>query len=538
MKHACALAFLALVCLVPAQQKPAQNDATKPAPTSQELDALRQRAFAAENDNRHGEAADAFLALSRAEPERVDWVIAAGRCLVASGRGRAAVDLLDGAQQRFSGSLEVKAMLARALLRQTETERGLLHPEVAWVDAAELAEAVLAIDADHEDSRLVLAQARYLLGDWEQAVQQAEEAVKRHPQRAGAHLLLGRIAADRFRALLRQYETEKPEGQAAADLVGRIDAERQAARAAYERAAGLDRKRPMPHIALGQLAWLDKKDDEGRAHFADALAIDPDVNLDHDAMCKGLDWQARALLYARVRERHAAGGTSRPEKVATLLFHEGRARFDGGEWQAARADFDKALAANPAATNNHWYLFLCAWRLDDHDAAEKHAVAYAAAGAPAFADVVRALGGELRGEVGAVLKFLADRAHAQKRIEASRDLNHVLACLRDSADAWNNHAFLCRETGRFDDALSSYQHALEKEPDSPQLLNDTAVILQYHLKSHEHMVKARSLYARAIKLADKQLSDARVAGDAREGAKRAKADALANLAAMDRPSGK
>lgn len=542
MKHAPALAFLALVSLAPtqnnpAQNKPAENNAPKPpAPTlgSQDLDALRQRAFAAENNARFGEAADAFVALSRAEPERADWVIAAGRCLVSAGRAREAVEVLDAAQKRFPGQLDVKSMLARALLRQTETDRGMVHPEVAWADAAELAEGVLAVDPDHEDSRLVLAQARYLLGDWEQAVKQAEEAVQRHPTRAGAHLLLGRIAADRFRALLRQYETRKPSGPEEADLVGKIDAERQAARRAYARAIELDGKKAMPHILLGQLAWLDKKDEQGRAHFADALAIDPDVNVDHDAMCEGLDWQARAALYARVRERHAAGGNSRPEKIATARYFEGRALFDGGQWQAAREQFAAALAANAAATNNLWYLFLCAWRLEDHDDAERHAAAYAVISAPAFADVVRALPGELRGEVGAVLQFLADRAHAQKRTETSRDLNHVLACLKDSADAWNNHAFLCRETGRFDDALSSYQHALEKEPDSPQLLNDTAVILQYHLKSPENLQKARGMYQRVVTLADKQLGDARVTGAARERAAQARADARNNLAAMDK----
>src|SRR6185436_5294068 len=106
--------------------------------------------------------------------------------------------------------------------------------------------------------------------------------------------------------------------------------------------------------------------------------------------------------------------------------------------------------------------------------------------------------------------------------------------LKDSADAWNNHAFLCRETGRFPEAWSSYQNALEKEPDSPQLLNDAAVILQYHMTSPENVQKARGMYERAVKLADKMLADASITGAARDRIAQARTDATANLAALPR----
>lgn len=527
MRFARLLAFTLLIPLLSGQEPQ-----TSPPTPQQQQDALRQRAYAAENAQRFGEAADAFLALARGEPQRVEWVVAAGRCLGRSGRFRDAVDLLDAARKQFPGIHEVPAMLARTFLLQAETDRGVLSPEILWADAAELAEGVLAQVPDDEDSRLVLAQARYLLGDWNEAVKQAEEAVRRHPQRAGAHVLLGRIAGDRLRDLLHAYDADKPTGQAAADLVGQIDAQRQMALRSYRRAAELDPTRTNPHVALGQLAWLDKKFDAARAHFADALAIDPDAAVDHDGIAQGLDWQARAAFYESVRKRYAAGTKPQAAKLATLQFHEGRARFEGSQWREARACFEAALAGNPGATNARYYLFLCAYEAGDHDAAEAHAAAYAELGAPAFADVIRSLVGDRRAAVAAIVQFLADRAFAQQRVAASRDLNHVIACLKDSADAWNNHAFLCRETGRFEDALSSYHHALEKEPDSPQLLNDTAVILQYHLVTPENTSKARGMYERAIQLADKQLLDARIVGAARQRAAKAKEDAQANLKAL------
>jgi tetratricopeptide (TPR) repeat protein len=514
------LALLLAACLCGQDPPPADENA------------LRQQAFAAENGQRFGDAADAFLQLHRGAPDRVEWIVAAGRCLGRSGRFREAVTLLDEARKRRPGVPAIDAMLARTYLLQAETDRGVLLPDVLWTDAAELAESALAADPADEDSRLVLAQARYLLGDTAAAVAQAEEAARRHPARAGAHVLLGRIAADRMRALSGRYDRQKPAGQEAADLVGAIDTARQAALRSYRRAAELDPKRAHPHVALGEIAWLDRKPDVARTHFLSALALDPTVPIDHDALAGGMPWQERADFYAAARNRYEAATDAVPAKAAVLRFQEGRARCDGGDWAGARAAFTAALAADPAATNNLYYLFVAGWRLGEHDAAETHAAAYAAVSGPAFADVLRTLVGDQRAELAAAVQYLADRAYQQGRVPQSRDLNHVLACYKDSADAWNNHAFLCRETGRFDDAVSSYQHALEKEPDSPQLWNDAAVILQYHLPNPANLAKARSMYEKALQLAARQLADTRIVGAARERAQKAQQDARANLTAL------
>lgn len=506
--------------------------AQTPAPVQQGDLALREAAFGAENQGRFGDAADAFLRLVQAQPDRAEWVVAAGRCLGRAGRFRDAIDLLDKARTTFPAVPDVPAMLARTFLLKADLDPAAMDRHQLWVDAADMAESVLRIDANHEDCRLVLAQARYLLGDWDEAVKQAEEAVSRHPQRPGAHILIGRIALDRFSDLLQRFSETRLEGAAAAEVVGAIDQQRQRARSAFERAAALDPNRAHPHVMLARLEDLDHHDAEVRRHLLDALAIDPDVAIDHGRFDRDLDWSNRRDAYRSVRERYAAKPDARPAKIGTLLWYEAKALYEGHQWEPARTAFEEALAKNPGATNSHYYAAICAFQLGDHDGAEAHAAAYAAAGPNVFADVVRNLQGETRGQLAAILQFLADRAFQNKRVERSRDLNHVLAYLLDAADSWNNYALLCRDTKRFEDAIEAYQRALEKEPDSPQLLNDLAVVLHQHVPTPEHLRQARGMYERAIALADKQLAEPSLSPTLRQRIQQARDDARANLADM------
>ena len=534
--HSLLLAFVLLAAL-PAQQQPDQAPAVV---TQEKQNELRATGFKAEREGRYDVAADAFLQLANSAPNRIDWVVAAGRCLGRSGRFGEAIDLLDDGRKRFAGDIDIAAMLARTLLLQTDSIRDMMNPEIMWADAAGISEEVLRIDPNHQDCRLLLAQARYLLGNWDEAVRQAEEAVQRHPNLPGAHVLLGRIATDRFRRLLKKFEEAKPTGGEASDFIAKIHKQRVAAKLAFQAAAKLDTSRAHPHVALSNLASIDGKPDEAKQHLIDALGIDPDIAVNHAQLTAGMDWQARLDLYQKLRAQFVASTklpiVPRSTKTATLYFLEGRALIDGLQFKAARESFRLALTANPAAKNANYYCFLAAYHLTDFDDAEQHAADYARAGAPAFADVLRALSSTERAQIAAMIQFLGDRAFKMERIANSRDLNHVTACLLDSADAWNNHAFLCRETSEFESAYSSYQHAIEKEPTSAQLWNDAAVVLHYHLATPANLIKARSMYEKSIGLAIKTLADKSISNQLREYAEEAKRNAQANIAELDKQS--
>lgn len=508
--------FALLVCGIAACQEP------QPGPGL-----LREQAFAAEQRGDHAAAADLFLQLAAVEQGRAEWQVAAGRCLGRAGRFNEALDLLDVQRKRFPGVLDLPAMLARTMLLKAERDPGAMHPEILLADAAATCREVLAVDPNHQDALLVLAQALLRSGD-AGARAAAEDATRRLPRHAGAWILLGQVEAQDFasaRALRTMAGDDDSSAQQAMQAMAQA---RDAALRCYSAAAELDPTRTFPHVAMGDLL----RDSDGKAalqHYAAALRIDP-------TCAAGQQWLERyppavrlefyVPLLAGCRNRPGAD----PAQLAAIEWLVARAQYDAGDFAAAGRGFAAVVAANATYVNAHYYAALCDYRTDDLDGAERHATAYARASAAAFADVIRALPPEQRAETGQLVQFLGDRAYKLGRIDASRDLNHVVACLRDSADAWNNHAFLCRETGRFGDSLGSYQHALEKEPLSAQLHNDMAVVLHHHLATADNLRRARVLYERAIELADAVLADARADARAREQAQKARSDAQQNLA--------
>lgn len=531
--RAAALAVAALAALsLPAQgTQPATQPATHAATQSTSQPSLRELAIGAERRGRHAEAAEFYLRLVDAEPANHEWVVGAGRTLGMAGRYNDALDLLDRGLQRFPDAVEVRAMLARVYVLKAESmvARGVRDANVtyAYGDAARVAAEVLERHPAHRDARLILAQARYSLGELDEAERAARECVARFPDHPGGHVLLGNVAFDRFVALRRTLAEERPTGQRQADLIQEAATLRDAAARAYEAALRADPVRVFPLVKLGDLEAWQGRLEAALSFYRRALVADPEVAVNHGWIRQNVQPGRRAEFYSEAAAAYRKGQDAQPAKAALLDWYHAEAHFAAAAWKPAKELFAQAVAANPRYLNSLYYVMLAAYWDGDMAAAEESAAYYAEQAPIEFSDLVQSL--EKAEQALGVIQFLADRCFQAGKLPRSRDLNRVLALAVKSADRWNNYAFLCRETGRYQESYEAYEAALAAEPDSPQILNDAAVILQYHLATPENLARAKAMYQRAIERAAAILADPKATPPAKARARQAAQDARGNL---------
>jgi tetratricopeptide (TPR) repeat protein len=479
-------------------------------------------------------AAERYLALIASEPQRAEWALGAARCLRAVGRINDALRVLTDAEQRLPTALDLPVMRASTyhLKAEAEVRAGVSGADVGYLfeEAADVVTAVLDADPAHREARLILAQSRFQLGQLDAAWREAEQAAQRFPDHPGGALLLGRIAYHRFVTLLAQARAAEPRSKEWAELLEQAAAERERARAAFESAVAIDSERALPHLQLGNIHGWQNNVEQALVNYERALARDPACGVDHDWVARSATPERRLQMYRAADAAYRKRADATPERLAALSWWSARALYEAKDFAGALPLF-VAAAADPArAEALHWAM-LCAYAAGDHERAEEHGARFAERDARAFADLVRAQ--ERPQDSITVLQVLADRAFDGKRLARSRDLNRVLAMVTDTADHWNNYAFLCRETGAFEASWQAYEHALSLQPDSPRLLNDAAVILQYHLPTPENLARARAMYQRAIKLANAIVTDRSATPEERKAARQAKDDARANLVKLE-----
>lgn len=533
-RFAALLGMLAGAWLPPAA---VSQDAGPAAPSeSKMLNETKARAFAAERAGRHEEAARAFQELARLEPHQAAWVLAAGRNLGRAGRFNDALDLLVEARKRFPDALDIPALVCRTYLLKAESmmARGIHDTNlISYLEeASRLAENLLRKAPDHRDARLMLAKARFHLGDLDGALDQATEAVRRFPGHQGGHVLLGDIAYQRMVGLRRRLAERDLEPKQRKRLLELAAAERDRALESYRTATRMDPTRAYPHVKIGDVLAWNGNIEQALVSYGKALALDPRAPVDHSWIARRAEIRRRLELYRQALESYRARPDASASRAAVLEWYVGWTLLAKKDWAGALAGFEAALEHNPDFENSHYYAMLAAYWNGDHDRTERHAVAYARANPRGFADLLRALPRTQLDEALGILEFLAQRTHQAERLEACRDLNHVLAMVRETARHWNNYAFLCRETGHFEESLDAYQNALSLDPDDPQLLNDAAVILHYHLPTPENLERARGMYERAILRAREVLADPRAPAERKARARQAVRDARGNLAKL------
>jgi tetratricopeptide (TPR) repeat protein len=128
------------------------------------------------------------------------------------------------------------------------------------------------------------------------------------------------------------------------------------------------------------------------------------------------------------------------------------------------------------------------------------------------------------------LAQVADAYYQAGNLPGARDAFGRLARRFDDAEWWNNLAFFCRETGEYEASFAAYERCIELAPDDARYVNDTALILLYHLQ--RDLDHAEQLFRRAIDLARGDLDNPFLDDATRENRLLACGDAMLNLALL------
>jgi tetratricopeptide (TPR) repeat protein len=520
-------------------QEPAAGAVAPP----QDTNAIREAAFAAERRGDHSAAADAFLKLAKLEPSDPEWIVRAGDDLGRAGRIEEALDLLAQARKQFPDALAIPTMLARSYALMADSLRMRSGRDVSvqfyYEDAVRTADEVLSIDPASIDALVVRASSLLELGRAEEATVAARTAVAKDPAKYSTQALLGRILFERFLSLRRTLDAGQAADPAAAKA--ELEAHKKEAEVAFRAAAALDPTRGYPIASLGDIAAWSGDTKTALGHYRDALAADPFAKVNHGWVRTAYTIAERESLYAEAVARYRALDRANPKGTATLTWYLGQIAFDRASekdvdakqrtefFKSAAEQFESTIEALPDYVDTLWWIVQARYWQGDVPAATRAATAFSAKAPRRFADMIRDDEATL-----AILAGMAASEYEAGRLAASRDLNQVIAYARDTADDWNNYAFLCRETRAYAESLIGYERALEKEPQSPQLLNDAAVILHYHLANEKNLARAKEMYEQALVHAKTQLESGELKGDARQRVVIAQRDARNNLAALNR----
>ena len=234
------------------------------------------------------------------------------------------------------------------------------------------------------------------------------------------------------------------------------------------------------------------------------------------------------LLLAAGRQRLAVDDVEQAAK----LFEQGAAAFAAsrsdplaGEWELATRRADCLVNAG-----------------DIHYSAGQQALA--TGGVPAATPALRAAeeaysgaldavpddAGAIRGLELTADAYLTSAAGGDGDQAGIRDVFGRLAKRFDRPEWWNNYAFFCRETGQYEESYQAYCRCIELAPDHARWVNDTGLILLYHLdRDLDH---AQELFERAWQLGKTACDNPFVSNEDRDDNFLAYTDAMLNLAAL------
>lgn len=532
------------------------------APLAAELAADLERGRAELAAGRASEAEAIFQRVSAADGGSLRtqmWVL---RAWMEQGRGNDTLDALDALNHAGVKGPDLDYLYGMAFARRAE---GLVADgvsdssiEMNFIDATGLLKQAVELDANrYRDAWLPLARAAWFTQELETARWASQEAVQRMPEDGEAWLARARIAMSEFvnaegsepggaeaeAALARALESF----QKGLELLGPAEGERAAkvARAATE---------------LGNAYLWRQRGAEASAAYARAIAAAP-ASFDYGQAFQLLAGAPRdperpsgfRPTLELARESLASAGRLQGPEAGVLLWWLGWARFNDGAWVESEQAFQEGLALAPEYTNAWFYIGLARHYAKDSSGAVTAMRTGWAADPTSMVSTVASAGGSQRAFESLLAwcaaqepprnldaAFLAEML-TEAQPEEPRHWNNLGLFLRDEGERVEYAAF--KKEGPEPDAAwladlyqrsyRAYQKALELTPDDPQVINDTALMLHYHLDGD--LAEVEATYRRALARLDELLAQSDLSEEDRARFEQTKSDIGVNLKALLEP---
>lgn len=494
------------------------------------------------------------------------WVL---RAWMDQRRSNDTLDALDALDRAGENGTEMLYLYGMAFARRAE---GYLADGVSdasvhmnFVDAANfLEQAVRAEPERYRDAYLPLAGAAWYVEKLDTARFAVDHAVEVEPASGPAWLLRGRIVLAQF-AEAEADQPGSPEVEAlwseAADSFTR-------AVAAFGTPSDEPTQARLAEAAtqLGHTLVWKQKGPEATEAYATALAWNPAAfpyakafNLLRPLKVEPDDERpngfraALELGHTRLEERLGPDDA----RAGTLLWWLGWARFVAADWKGAEEAFQGALAHGPQFSNGWFYLGLARQYRKDSEGALAAMHSGWDADPVSMVSVAASAGGALRA-FESLLGWCASQ-EPPRNLDAAFLAGMLAEALPSEPRHWNNLGLFLRDEGErlelvahrehtskpeqalLDDlygrSFAAYERALALSPDDPQLLNDTALMLIYHVGPD--YPRAELMFRRALELFDQKLAAAELSAEDRQQLETSRSDAAENLQRiLDHLSGK
>jgi tetratricopeptide (TPR) repeat protein len=516
--------------------------------------------------------------------ESADELIAAGRTLLAEGKAGEALGRFEAAE-KLDGSLRTRQWVLRAWIAQgrvndvlNETDalskggakgatidylygmafsqkaKGYIVEGVnggivgmAFGDAVEfLKKATDAEPVLYSDAFLPLAESAWYAQQLDLARAAADKATELRPNDGATWHMLGQVAFAQFSAA-----RAEPASAAEADAAWKtaFDAFTKAAALcptsadAAVRAQGTD--------AVVQLAWLHvwkQQGDEAAQQFAAAIALDPTA-VDMSQLRDNLTPEQFVRALEEASKQYAAKHGEATTADALLLWWLGCAQYSAKSYPEAEAAFTRAVAKNPEYVNSWYYIALSRYFRQDYDGAiaalrTEHGLSPDETTASLRANQAENLRildymiGMKAGRAANLDAAFLSELQARMVPDNDRYWNNLGLFLRDEAETRERRKKQVTPEEKaqimdlYERSYAAYAQSLELSPKDPNYLNDTALMLHYHLD--RDLDQARAWYVLAAQMAEVELARTDIDKETRALREVALRDAKNNLADLDR----